>query len=64
MPQNEAVMRCSMKSPLGANSEFHFHSDGLSDVTRRALAYLHDRGAHFVLLVDKKPLGIKQMLRH
>ncbi len=24
--------------------------------TRRALAYLHDRGAHFVLLADKKPL--------
>ena len=24
--------------------------------TRRALAYLHDRGAHFVLLDDKKPL--------
>ncbi|MDD9997864.1 MAG: primase C-terminal domain-containing protein [Rhodospirillaceae bacterium] len=24
--------------------------------TRRALAYLHDRGTHFVLLADKKPL--------
>ena len=24
--------------------------------TRRALAYLHDRGAHFVLLAGKKPL--------
>ena len=24
--------------------------------TRRALTYLHDRGAHFVLLADKKPL--------
>ena len=24
--------------------------------TRRALAYLQDRGAHFVLLADKKPL--------
>ena len=24
--------------------------------TRRALAHLHDRGAHFVLLADKKPL--------
>ena len=24
--------------------------------TRRALAYLHDRGAHFVVLADKKPL--------
>ncbi len=23
--------------------------------TRRALAYLHDRGAHIVLLADKKP---------
>ena len=37
---------------LVADSPTSPHPEG----TRRALAYLHDRGAHFVLLADKKPL--------
>ena len=33
------------------------------EATRRALAYLHDRGAHFVLLADKKPLWLGYLTR-
>ena len=54
----EAVAECrraalrARQERLVADSPTSPHPES----TRRALAYLHDRGAHFVLLADKKPL--------
>ena len=54
------------KATYGSNT---FHSlvtapeSPHSDSARRALAYLHDRGAHFVLLNDKRPLWRGYMTR-
>ena len=49
------------KSPLGKQDNPHLPGTDAPasphpEETRRALAYLQDRGAHFVLLADKKPL--------